>query len=196
MKNLIWLTTLFVLSLILIVPGVFAFALDIIPDGDQPGYNSNMRIAIYGARNITQKFTSRQPNLAAVGTSIRNPNLKNKKEVFFRLYDESNSLLRTSILNGQNLEDGNFVKFLFEPIADSIGKTYMFTIDSTTAGPEETIEVFYIEDKTENIIEFTYDEKTHNGGMPLVTFHKPKSKLDVVKSVYMNLLSRLLFKGL
>ncbi len=190
MKKMIWLTTLFVIFLIFIVPGILALTLDVVSAGDQPGYNSDKRLAIYGERGVSQKFVSKEKNLTAVGTSIRNPNLKNKKEVIFNLYDEKGNLIRTSILNGQNFQDGDFVKFYFGPIPDSENKTYSFTLFSPGAGPEETIEVFYFNSSTQNIIEYTYDEKVYPGGLPLVTFHKPGSKWEVVKSVYSGWLSR------
>lgn len=191
MKKMIWLTTLSVFSLVIIIPTVFALALDLIPANDQPGYDSNKRLAIYGTRTVTQKFVSQESNLAAIGTSIRNPNLKNKKEITFNLYDLNNVLIRKSTINGQNLEDGDFIKFVFEPVDESLGKQYLFTISTPLASPEETIEVFYNDLPTDSILEFSYDEKTHPGGLPLVTFHKPNSKFEVVKEIYSNLFSRL-----
>lgn len=191
MKKMIWLTSLFVLFLIFIAPGILALTLDIIPSGDQPGYNSNQRLAVYGERTVSQKFISEDINLAAIGTSIRNPNLKNKKEIILSLYDEDKKLVRTSTLNGQNFQDGDFVKFIFSPITDSMNKTYTFNISSPLAGPEETIEVFYFDTPTENVLEYIYDEKSHPGGLPIVTFHKPNSKWEIVKDIYSNLFSRL-----
>ena len=171
---------------------MLASTLDIIPYGDQPGYNSNQRLAVYGERTVSQKFISTEKNLAAIGTSIRNPNLKNKKEIILSLYDEDKNLVRTLTLNGQNFQDGDFVKFVFPEISDSEGKIYTFTISSPLAGPEETVEVFYFGGATENILEYTYDEKSYPGGLPIVTFYKPNSKLEVIKKVYSNWLSRLL----
>lgn len=193
MKKMIWLTTIFVAFLIFVVPGILALTLDIIPAGDQPGFDSNQRLSIYGKRGVSQKFVSEEKNLTAIGTSIRNPNLNNKKEVIFNLYDEKENLIRTSILNGQNFQDGDFVKFVFPVVPDSLRKTYTFTIFSPEAGPEETIEVFYFNSPTENILEYAYDEKIYPGGLPLVTFHKPTSKWEVVKKIYSSWLSRFLF---
>lgn len=196
MTKMIWLTTLVVAFLIFVVPGVLALTLDIIPAGDQPGFDSDRRLAIYGKRGVTQKFVSEEKNLTAIGTSIKNPNLKNKKEVLFNLYDEKGNLIRTSIVNGQNFQDGDFVKFVFQVVPDSSGKTYTFTIFSPEAGPEETIEVFYIKDDAsfkspaENIIEYTYDKKSYSGGLPLVTFHKPESRWEVIKKIYSSWLSK------
>ena len=191
MKKMIWLTTVSVLFLVFIVPGIMAFAIDIIPANDQPGYDYNKRLSIYGERQITQVFISKDKNLTAIGTSIKNPNLKNKKEIFFNLYDENGSLIRQSILNGLNIEDGDFVKFVFAKINDSLNKTYTFTLSSPAAGPGEIIEVFIIK-PTEDILEYSYGEETHPGGAPIVTFHRPDSQVEIVKMVYSNWLSRLL----
>jgi len=192
MKKMIWLTTLSVLFVVFLVPAILAMTLKMVPAGDQPGYNSDQRLSIYGKRGVSQEFVSKEKNLTAIGTSIRNLNLKNKKEIILSLYDENNKLIRTSVLNGQNIQDGDFVKFVFEPIPDSLNKIYSFTIFSPEAGPEETIEVFYINSPTDSILEFTYDEKTHPGGLPIVIFHKPQSKWEVVWKVYSNWFSRLL----
>lgn len=195
MRKMIWLTTLLILFLVFVVPGILASTLKMIPAGDQPGYDSNQRLSIYGKRGVSQKFVSKEKNLTAVGTSIRNPNLKNKKEIIFNLYNEKEELVRTSLLSGLNIQDGDFVKFVFQSVPDSMNKIYSFTLLSPEAGPEETIEVFYTSFPTDSVLEYTYDEKIYPGGLPIVTFHKPESKWEVVKKVYSSWLSRFLFPG-
>lgn len=198
MKKLIWFTTIFVLFLIFVAPALLALGIKLVPGEDQPGYDSNQRLSIYGKRDFTQKFISDGVNLSAIGTSIRNPNLKNKKDVILSLYDTNKKLIRTVVLNGQNIEDGNFVKFVFDPIADSQGKTYIFTLSTPEAGPEETIEVFFVEDGRSTqilpswIVEYTYDQKAYSGGLPIVLYYKPGSKVEVIKEVYSSWFSRLL----
>lgn len=191
MKKMIWLTTFSILFLLFIIPGILASALDMIPANDQPGYNSNKRLSIYGEKQISQKFISRDKNLTAIGTSIRNPNLKNKKEIILNLYDKDNNLIRSATLNGQNVEDGAFVKFVFQIIPDSFEKEYLFTLSSSDAGTEETIEVFIIE-PTADIVDYFYAEETHSGGIPMVTFHKLNGKWEIVIDVYSSWLSKLL----
>jgi hypothetical protein len=186
MKKMIWITTLFVIFLVFVVPGILASTLKIIPSGDQPGFNSDQRLSIYGQRRVSQRFVSKTENLTAVGTSIRNPNLKNKNKVIFDLYDNNGTLIRTSVLNGQNFQDGDFVKFVFDPIIDSKDKNYSFTLSSPDANPEETIEVFYLGSPTDVILDYTYDDIIHSGGIPIVTFYKPNSKWETIKKVYFN----------
>ena len=110
------------------------------------------------------------------------------------MYDENNNLIRTSILSGKNIEDGDFVKFVFDKIDDSFNKEFKFTLSSTTAGQEEIIELFLIQ-PTSSIIEYTYQKETYLGGTPMVTFYKPGSKFEIIKLIYFNLLSKLLPLG-
>lgn len=185
--------------MVFILPGALAYGIKMIPDTDQPGYNSDARIGVYGLRTLTQKFIAPSNNLTAIGTSIRNPNLSNKKSIILSLYDIDGNLIRTSTINGLNVPDGEFVKFVFDPIADSKGKTYTFTLASPNAGSDDQIAVFYIGNDSGSpapnwIVEYTYDQKIHQGGLPMVTFYKPSSHLEVVKMVYSGLLSRVLSK--
>ena len=169
-----------------------ALGIKLVPGEEQPGYNPAQRLSIYGIRYVTQKFISGEANLSAIATSIRNPNLKNKKDIILTLYDGKMNVMRTSVISGQNVEDGNFVKFIFDPIQDSKGKTYTFTLTSPDAGPEETIEVFYGQNMPGWIEQYGYDKNTYQGGLPIVLYFKPVSKAAVIKDIYSNLFSRLL----
>lgn len=191
MKKMIWLTTAFVLTIIFIVPIIFAMLLSVVPASEQPGYDGVTKLSIYGKRDIIQKFVSVRSNLTAIGTSIKNPNLSNKKDIIFNLYDETGKLIRTTTINGRNIQDGDFVKIHFDPIRDSINKTYTFNLSSPSAGSADEIEVF-ITTPTGTVLSYTYDLITQSGGLPLVTFHKPTSRLITAKEVYFNLFSRFL----
>jgi len=190
-KKMIWFTTISILFVLFIVPGIMASAIKMIPAGDQPGYGPR-RLSIYGIGELSQKFISKEKNLTAIGTTVKNPNLKNKKEVILNLYDANNNLIRKSILNGFNIGDGDFVKFVFEVVPDSLDKEYSFTLSSPTAAADEIIEVFLIDGPANGIIEYTFGEETHESGIPLVTFHKPDSQWEVIRGVYSNWLSKLL----
>lgn len=192
MKKLICFTTTVILFFVFFIPAILATGLKLIPGGDQPGYNPDLRLSIYGIRTVTQKFVSNTTNLSAIGTSIRNPNLKNKKDIILTLDDANMNVIRTAVINGQNVQDGDFVKFVFDPISDSAGKTYIFTIASPDAGPEEIIGVFYTQDMPSWIVQYSYDKNTYSGGLPIVLYFKPVSKITVVKDIYSNLFSRLL----
>ena len=190
MKKLIWFTTIFIIFLIFLAPAILALGIKLIPGGNQPGYGPTL--SIYGARNVTQKFTSQNANLSAIGTSIKNPNLKNKQDIILTLFDEKMNVIRTVTINGQNVEDGSLVKLVFDPIPDSENKTYAFTLSSPTAGPEDMIEVFLSQNTPGWIEQYTYDQKVYPGGIPIVLYFKPASKMTVIKDIYSSLLSRLL----
>lgn len=179
-------TIVIILVLLFGTPAIMASLIKMIPANEQPGYGQMGRVSVYGDRTFTQYFISKQKNLTSVATTIKNPNLHNKKDVFFKLYDMENTLVRSVTMNGFNIGDGDFVKIIFEPIVDSGDKKYYFTLSSPSAGEEEIIEIF-LTAKTPEILEYTYDEETKEGGAPIVTFHKPESRLETVKSVYSNL---------
>ncbi len=184
-------TIFVIISLLFGVPTLMASLIKMIPANDQPGYGQMGRVSVYGDRTFTQYFISKQKNLTSVATTIKNPNLHNKKDVFFKLYDMENTLVRSVTMNGFNIGDGDFVKIIFDPIVDSENKKYYFTLSSPSAGEEEIIEIF-LTAKTPEILEYIYDEETKEGGAPIVTFHKPESRLETIKSVYSNLFSKLL----
>lgn len=193
MKKMIWLTIIFVLGLVLAIPTILSMGLKMIPINTQPGFNNDIRASIYRDRVFVQKFTAKENNLTAIGMSIRNPNLKNKKDIVFNLINLDGSIIRGVTINGMNLEDGSFTKFVFEPISDSAGKEYLFTISTPAAGPEETIELFIIgTDEASGIAEYSYMGESFPGGTSIVQYVKPKSKLTTIKEVYSNLISRLL----
>ena len=75
-------------------------------------------------------------------------------------------------------------------IGDKKNQKYYFVISSPDATSQETIDLFLIK-PTSEVIEYTYDEETKQGGIPMVTFHKPESKWQTIKSVYLNLFSKL-----
>ena len=89
-----------------------------------------------------------------------------------------------------DIGDGDFVKIVFDVIPDSINKEYFFTLSSPTAGEEEVI-VLFLTESTDSILEYRYDEESHLGGAPIVTYHRPDSRLETIKLVYLNLINKL-----
>ncbi|MDP3918075.1 MAG: hypothetical protein Q8Q30_02795 [Candidatus Woesebacteria bacterium] len=183
-------TTFTILFILFIVPALMASLIKMIPADDQPGYGDMGRVSVYGIRDFTQYFVSKNKNLVAIGTTIKNPNLKNKKDIIFNLYDNNDNLIRTTTLNGFNIGDGDFVKIIFNVIPDSKDKKYSFILESPDAKEDEIIEVF-LTNETDYILNYSYDDETHLGGAPMVTFHKPDSRLETVKLVYLNLFFKL-----
>lgn len=184
MKKFVYLTTAFVLFLIFILPAILLVPVKMTPFNNQPGYSRDERRSIYNGHTISQEFTAQTDNLMAIALSIGNPNLKNKKAVNLKLYDEGGNLLRTSVLNGLNIEDGDYIKFIFPVIPDSKGKLYEFVIDSPDAGPEEVLYVFPTVSVPSWVGRMAYRDEKYNGGLSFVTYSQVTSKLGLIKEVY------------
>jgi len=191
MKNMIWVTTISILFFVFVVPGIFAVLLKMIPDNIQPPLQKTADI--YREFTVSQEFTSVSNNLTCLGMSIKNPNLANKKDVYFSLFDISGILVRQVKLSGMNIEDGGFIKFIFDPIKDSANKKYIFTLSSPGAGPGDLLAIYYSDQKLFWMGQMKTGKFDSNGAISFVTFYKPTSRLDTLNKVYSNWLSRLLF---
>jgi hypothetical protein len=191
MKKLIILTTSFVFLLVFILPFAAAFLIKIIPANDQPSYDINNKRGIFGINEVSQQFTSQEDNLTAIGLSLGNPNLKNKKEIIFYLTDTNGNEVRKVIISGANVQDGDLIKFNFDPISVSKNVTYIFRLSSSSAGPEETLTVPFSTIKTSWIGPANYGEEVIENGLPIVTYHKPASHLLVVRQILTSWLSRI-----
>lgn len=190
MKKLIALTTSLVILIVFMVPFIAGLFIKMIPGADQPAFDFNNKRGLYGDLRVSQEFTSTQSNLTAIGTSLGNPNLKNRKEIIFDLMDVGGNLAREVKVNGANVPDGAFFRFVFDPIPDSKGVKYFFTISTPSAGPEELINVFFSETKTDWIGSGRYNKEINDNGLPIVAYFKPKSRLQVAMGIYLSWLKR------
>lgn len=192
MKKLIILTTSIVLFMTFLTPAILALGIKMIPGGDQPGYDINNKRAIYGIYTVSQEFISQDENLTAVGLSLGNPNLKNKKEILFTLTDVSGNEIRRVVISGANVQDGDLVKFVFVPIPESKNIKYLFSLSSSFAGPEEILTIPFSTVKTPWIGPAYYGQEIIENGLPMVVYYKPLNHLKVVTDIYSDWIRRLL----
>lgn len=190
MKKIIWITSIFILGMVFVLPALLALGIRVIPADVQPPLNKTRDI--YGLFTVTQEFTSLRPNMTSIGLSIKNPNLKNRKDVTLDLFDSEGRKIRSATLNGLNIDDGAFVKFTFDPITDSQNRKFTFTISAPFAGPEDLLAAYYADKKPSWIGQLKFDKEEVGGGLSMVTFHKSIGKIEVIKEIYSNLFSRLL----
>lgn len=174
MKKEIYLTIIFVFLLIFIIPVILVFGIKYIPSGIQPSLGNTKKI--YKDINLSQSFISLQDNLGGIGVSIKNPNFANKKKASFQLLDSEKKVIRSVILNGQNIADGKFVKILFEPIQDSKGKEFIWTFSSPESIFEDALEIFL----TENPPVWSFDL---DDVLSYVTLHKVTKPFEVLKII-------------
>lgn len=134
---------LFVLGLFLF-PAVLSFGIRYLPVEDQPPLGLTEKI--YGNKSVEGKLLSPYNNINGVGLSFRNPNLQNKEEITLKLTKEKGGAVITTQLSGQIIPDGGFVRLMFEPIKDSKGVTYDFTLTSPSSTEEDALEVYLSRD--------------------------------------------------
>lgn len=188
MKKLVWFTSLLVLFTVFILPALLSLGLKYLPANIQPSLDGTRDV--YGRYTVSQEFLSLKPGLMGIGMTIKNPNLKNKQDVSLTLYSVNGELLRKVTYNGANIGDGDFVKFIFDPITGSQNQKYVFEISSPTAGVLEVLPVFYTKDKLLWLGNLIYDKEITIGGVSIVAFYKPESKLKVIEEIYSNIFSK------
>ncbi len=186
MNKMVWFTTVSILSFVFVLPVLLSLTIDYIPNANQPGYGQMGRVSIYGSRSFKQEFVSEKEMLTGIGTSIKNPNLNNKSEVIFNLYDEGNNLIRNASISGKNIGDGDFVKIIFDPVIDSKGKKFIIEISSPQAPEDELLELF-LTSKNNYILNFIYESEKREGGIPMVTYHNFNSRFEIAGEIYKNL---------
>lgn len=181
--------------------GVFVFSFGVlrIPDFDQ--YSLDATVAIQGNEKVSQLITSEHAALSSIGISVKNINLQNKKDLILTL-SEGTTMLRTVAINGVYVPDGKFLRFDFEPIPDSLHKTYMIEFSSPTSTLEDAMEIYLTKQS------FTQAGNLVVGGLPypeykaisFVSFHKPTSRIATFNQIISNFQQRLfsdpLFIGL
>lgn len=135
---------LVVLALIILMPVIIGLNIHSVQDPVQPSLAGTEKI--FQTVLISQKFQSKENNLSGIGVSIKNPNLANKNELNFSLY-EGDKLIRSLSINGGAIEDGSLLRFLFPGIPDSKGKAYSFVLNSPASVEPEAFEVYLTNEK-------------------------------------------------
>lgn len=187
MRKLISFTIIFVLILVFAIPAVLSFGIRYIPSGTQPSLGNTKKI--YGEITLSQSFVSEKHNLSGIGVSIKNPNFANKKNAYVNIYDSGEKVIRTIVLNGQNIADGKFVKILFEPISDSKDKKFSWTFSSPESVFEDALEIFLTNDPPTWSLDLKVSSQVEDGGLSYVTLHKvanPTEVLSIVLSGWIN----------
>jgi hypothetical protein len=174
-----------------VLPFASGFLIKVIPVGDQPSYDINIKRGIFGVNEVVQTFTSQENNLTAIGMSLGNPNLLNKKEIILSLIDTNGNEVRKVVINGANVQDGDLIKFYFDPIPSSRDILYTFRLSTPAAGPVEILTVPFSTVKTSWIGPAYYGNEVIENGLPIVTYHKPTSHLSVVRQILTSWLSRI-----
>lgn len=186
--RLITFTTITIIFISLILPGILSFGIRNIPQNNQPSLDRTQKL--YGDLIISQVFISTTDNFSGIGVSIKNPNLLNKKDVILSIHDRDGNLLRVISLNGANIADGKFVKFRFAPIEISENRQFLFTLTAPTTTQDEAdgnraLEVFLTNQQPANAFDLTIEDKVILGtSISYVAFYKPPYPTYVLEIIY------------
>lgn len=189
MKTEIILTISFVIFSIIFVPAILVFGIRFIPSGIQPSLKTTQ--GIYKDIKLSQSFMSEEDNLSGIGVSIKNPQLINKKNIYIKLLDKNNNLLREVTLNGKNIADGEFVKITFDPIKDSKNRKFIWVTEAPDASKDDSLEIFLTDRKGEWSLEYKVNDEISDMSLSYVTLHKPDSKLQILKIILLGFSSNL-----
>ncbi|MFH0937187.1 MAG: hypothetical protein V1808_02755 [Candidatus Daviesbacteria bacterium] len=171
------------------MPALLALAIRSVPDGFQSSLEWTEKI--YGNMTVTQSFISNKDNLLAIGASIKNPMLINKKNLMVTIMDERGSS-KIITVNGQNIKDGNFIKFTFEPIALAANHKFDVTFSSPDSTSNEAFEVFITKNPKPTDQNLTVNGQKKEGAIATVSFHKPANLISHSLNIYSQLISKFL----
>lgn len=161
-----------VILLLFLMPGLLALFIKYLPLNQQPGTDRSEKI--YGEIVLEQTITALENNLDAIAVSLRNFNLLNKKMLRMILFFGNHSEVRRAEVNGANINDGDLVRFSFNPISDSLSKSYLIEFSAPDSLESEAIQVFYTKDN-----KVAYQD-----------FYKPVSKVGFVLDIYTDFIRR------
>jgi hypothetical protein len=137
--NKYWLLACGYLLLSLGFAFILGFQIRRLPDVGQP--RENTQLWAYSGHPVSQIFTTKHDGLNIVTVYLKNVSLRNQDPFEFILSAGSQPL-QTIRISGYNIGDGADVPFQFEPIPNSAGKTFTFTLVSGS-GPDLAIGAGY-----------------------------------------------------
>lgn len=183
-------TTLIIIIAVLILPGLLILGLRDVPGKIQPSMDGVFRV--YNNQSLNQKIKVQKDGLSIIGVSIKNANLQNKNDLVLEV-SESSQVIRKSTVTGYIIGDGDFVKFKFPPITDSMGKEMMLSFQSPDSKEAEAFEIFYTrENYSNNTTEKIIEGKNEDLGQRLsyVDFYRPDSFIQNAGLIYINIFQR------
>jgi len=182
--KLVYLTTFFVLIMVIFGPAILGIGIHKVTGGFQPSLVNV--VDLYGDRVIEQNIYSVKNNFSGIGLSIKNPNLLNTSEIYLDLTSADGQIKRTSKLSGRNIQDGALVTFNFDPISDSEGKQFIYTLKSSQTQSSAPLEPFYTNDQITNTANFTVNNQPGQGSLAQVSYYKVSNPVLIWLTIYRN----------
>lgn len=187
--KLVKFTCALVVILVLLTPAFLSLEIRKIPHGFQPSLSDSQ--AIDKETSIKQFFEVENNNLSAIGLSIKNPYFRNSQDLFFSLYDNQGQQIRSVTLNGKNIADGNFLIINFDPIVDSGGKTFSFTLTSPGVESASSLEVYHSTSQSSPTDQYLVNNQLKTGTVSFIYFWSPSNPIANLLVIYRNWLTKL-----
>ena len=147
---------------------------------------------IYGQRKVGQTFVANKNNLEMIIVNLRNGRLRNQQPIYFYLQEANRPQnLRKLEINGFNIGDPSLVKFQFEPIPDSAGKTYYFYLESPDSNVNDAVEIVYNEQDIYSSGKMVLSEEEKKADLYFVVNYYPGNKQVLAKEMMTDWLVRL-----
>jgi len=112
--------------------------------------HSNAAIGeIYGSKIVGQSFFATENRLNRIDISMAAGEQDTFEDVIFHL-TEANGTTESVIVtvNAEQIMNNEFNSFIFDPIPDSKGKSYVFSIQSPESTPGNAIAIWYNDDES------------------------------------------------
>lgn len=178
---------LVVIAFIILMPVMIGLNIHSIQDPVQPSFAGTEKI--FQTALVSQKFQSKENNLAGIGVSIKNPNLANKNELNFSLYDGDN-VIRSLSINGGAIEDGSLLRFLFPKITDSKGKMYTFVLNSPVSKESEAFEAYLTNEKFSDE-SFYVNNNQRQENVSFIRIYKSDNPIAVLGAIFSGVIIKL-----
>lgn len=175
---------------IFVLPFFLSFFIKEIPNDVQHSLEGTQ--IIYKDVNVLQAFKSEMSNLSGIGMSIKNPYLRNRKDLILDILSSDRKLLRTTTVNGASILDGDLRKIEFEPIVDSKDKNYFLSLSSKDTEESETLEIFLTSKKVSWIGDLYINSNKQDSTFSFITYHRPNNILTITSEIFIQWGERLL----
>jgi hypothetical protein len=185
MKAIIF-TTFIVLVTVLILPGVLSLGIRKIPGSFQPPLSDSQDVD--KLLSVSQSFKAQFNNLSDFALTIRNPFLRNKKDLIFTITSDRGEE-RKVIINGSNIPDGGYINFNFSPFTDSQGHMYKVSFSAPDTKPDESLLLYHSNLPYEG--EYQVNGEVKTGSLSFVSYYKPANLFGPVLIIYQNWLNKL-----
>jgi len=149
MRN-VFITVGIVLIAVFVTPCLLAFGVRYTKGVEEE--SSGVVKSVYQNEVLSKSFKTDPRNLTGVGIGIKNPDLRNKKDIFLAVYTQDGSLIRESVVNGKVIPDGEFIKFMFNPIPATSGGEVRFVLSAPSASSSDALEIYLARNNKEPAI--------------------------------------------